>query len=708
MELIEGEDLNQHIERLGRRPEVLLPLLVQVCNAVNAAHQRGIVHRDLKPGNVLVDRSERVRIVDFGIVRAQDANLEVTAQATNFGQIIGTLAYMSPEQAGGASELVDRRSDVYAIGVLAHTLLAGEHPIPVSDSLAQTLKAIAEQEPRSLSRFGFNRDLSLVVAKTLEKDADRRYASAALLGAEFERVLQGEPVLARPPRAFDRLRRIHARNPSLVRAVGLLILALTLGIIGTGSGLLRARRAADDAQKAQHRAEDSQKKTALALEEARQAKEKAEDERTRATQAQKQTQAINEFLDGSFGAGNPSRQSRRFLYLHDYLLDAAERLERGELKIDEGAEAMLGQRLGLALATMGYVETSGRLLAQALKVRSRVDGEDSLAWAHAARAFALHCDHKQDFRTSESYYRRASAILRAHGRIVDAVSCEASRCGSLLNTGRVDEALALVAVLAKEEAPEVRDSAPIQEQLRRAEGITYKAMGRFQEAITALESARNYELKIIDPGHEQLVVTSLLLAECYMYAGRLDEALATASKAITTLEEDERNGRTPRFTANQGVYALILGRMGRIDEADAWLAKVQSNFERHAAPEQPKYWILRGRASLAALKGDDHAALALFQQAIDELEEHNAAGHPMLERTFADIAPHMMALGRVEEAEEAALRGLRAYDQVPVWDYGLSARNAARGNLSKPGPPRRGHRDRRRDRGYSPQSDSPG
>src|SRR5205823_2028764 len=187
-----------------RRSEIL----EKVAEAVHHAHQRGLIHRDLKPGNILVDQTGQPKILDFGVARFTDSDAQATMQ-TDVGQLVGTLAYMSPEQVLADPLELDTRSDVYALGVILYELLAGRLPYTISKRLHEAIQAIREEDPARLSSVNrtYRGDIETIVAKALEKDKSRRYASAAEFGADIRRYLRDEPIVARPPSTTYQVRK---------------------------------------------------------------------------------------------------------------------------------------------------------------------------------------------------------------------------------------------------------------------------------------------------------------------------------------------------------------------------------------------------------------------------------------------------------------------------------------------------------------------
>jgi eukaryotic-like serine/threonine-protein kinase len=249
MELIHGQPLNRYANSCNLNLRQRLLLMIKICDAVQHAHHRGIIHRDLKPGNIMVDDTGQPKILDFGLARATDSDSEATRQ-TDVGQLLGTLAYMSPEQVLADPLALDTRSDVYALGVILYELLAGKLPYALSRQLHEAVRTIQESDPAPLSTLNrvYRGDIETIVAKALEKDKSRRYASAADLAGDIRRHLDDQPITAKPPSASYQLQKFAKRHKALVTGVVAVFLALVLGVVVSTSEALRARKAERQAQ----------------------------------------------------------------------------------------------------------------------------------------------------------------------------------------------------------------------------------------------------------------------------------------------------------------------------------------------------------------------------------------------------------------------------------------------------------------------------
>jgi WD40 repeat protein/tRNA A-37 threonylcarbamoyl transferase component Bud32 len=278
MELVRGVKLTDYCDQHKLSTQQRLELFIQVCQAIQHAHQKGIIHRDIKPSNILVTLHDGVpmpKVIDFGIAKATQQELTEKTIYTQLQQFIGTPAYMSPEQAEMSGLDIDTRSDIYSLGVLLYELLTGSTPFDtqelVRSGLDQMRKIIREREPvrpstrlRQTTSSGdcsrlstipsqLPTDLDWIVMKCLEKDRTRRYETANGLAADVKRHLQNEPVVARPPSSAYRFRKLVRRNQLVFAATGAVAVALLLGLIASAWQAVRATRAKEEALAAKGR-----------------------------------------------------------------------------------------------------------------------------------------------------------------------------------------------------------------------------------------------------------------------------------------------------------------------------------------------------------------------------------------------------------------------------------------------------------------------
>lgn len=448
MELIHGPPLHEYARRHELSTHQRLELVARVCDAVHHAHQKGVIHRDLKPANILVAEHEAAtateaasisatkgtarrtqterslgqpKVLDFGVARVTESDVQTVTLRTDVGQLIGTVPYMSPEQVNGDPGRLDVRSDVYALGVVLYELLSGRLPIDVRDrSIPEAVRLIQEEEPSRLSSINtvFRGDVETIVARAMEKDRERRYPSAADLGADIRRYLHDEPIVARPASAMYQLRKFAKRNTALVGGAAAVFGTLLFGVIGMAWFAVQesqqrqlAEQSLDEAQSARV-AEHKQRELAErrfdevrqlarifiydiydeieSLAGATQAREQII--RTAvsyldrlATEASDDTELLNELVEGYTRLGNLLGKTSRAnlgdtgtsLEVYQKALALAQRM--AELQPDAGqTRALLArtmEHVGSALRTLGRTDEAIAYLRKHLEIMEALEAE---------------------------------------------------------------------------------------------------------------------------------------------------------------------------------------------------------------------------------------------------------------------------------------------------------------------------------------------
>lgn len=321
MELVHGVPITKYCDDSHLTPRERLELFVPVCHAIQHAHQKGIIHRDIKPTNVMVtlyDGKPVPKVIDFGVAKATEQALTERTLFTQYGTMVGTLEYMSPEQAEMSGLGVDTRSDIYSLGVLLYELLTGSTPLSQKQlrgaAYGEILRMIKEMEPpkpstrlsdsgEALASISAHRqmepakltklvrgELDWIVMKMLEKDRNRRYETANGIAADVQRYLNDEPVLACPPSPAYRFHKFARKYRAVLAVVGVVVVALLLGVVGTTWQAIRATQEPDRAVTAEGLAHS--RLVSVSLARAAEAEQRREAERQREHAEGQRQQAV--------------------------------------------------------------------------------------------------------------------------------------------------------------------------------------------------------------------------------------------------------------------------------------------------------------------------------------------------------------------------------------------------------------------------------
>ena len=466
MELVKGVPITTYCDQRQLSTPARLELFMLVCQAVQHAHQKGVIHRDLKPSNILVtEQDDRAvpKVIDFGVARATQAKLTEKTMFTQFHQLIGTPAYMSPEQTGLANLDIDTRSDIYSLGVLLYELLTGctpfdakklleagyegimrmirevEPPKPstrLSSLSVQELTDLGgrrQEEPRRLGRR-VQGDLDWIVMKALEKDRSRRYETASALAADLQRHLGNEPVVARPASNLYRLEKIIRRNRLACAAGAVIAASLVVGVIAATWAYLNektAREIAVEAVAATRRATASNR---LILDRAADYRRQAE---KAAVESARSAYAVA-FMKSLFPSAESASDAEKWR-IRELLAPTADRL-RADAHIPREAKQELCEILGDLHMALGAFAQAELLYRQTVALRRELSGDGSPETdaavqklieamkrqgkiAEAAQTIGKARDHRAEYFRSERRTRALkaeAATLQAQGKFAEA------------------------------------------------------------------------------------------------------------------------------------------------------------------------------------------------------------------------------------------------------------------------------------------------
>jgi non-specific serine/threonine protein kinase/serine/threonine-protein kinase len=695
MEYVPGVSLTRYCDDRRLGVEERVELLIQVCEAVQHAHQKGVIHRDLKPSNVLVmvqDDRPVPKVIDFGLAKVIAGEPTCQSLHTQQGMILGTPAYMSPEQADAGARDVDTRTDVYSLGAMLYELLVGAAPFdPLvlrNVNPVELHRIIREQQPpRPSTRIStltrqpgyktrkrpaelrrllrqLRGDLDWITLKALEKDRTRRYATPSELADDLRRYLRGEAVLARPPSLGYRLGKFVRKYRGAVAAAAAVLLALVGGLVATTSLYLKASAA-------QRLAEDHRR----------------------------EAEAINDFLvTEMLNSAAPEQARGRKIPVEEVLANAAARIDHAFLNQPE-AEARVRHTLGRAYTSLGLAAQAEPHLQRALELYRQVRGpedaetlrvETSLVGAlglqgdpakrQAARALCEEClricrrvlpDNHPVTLTALS---NSANLLSQHGE-----HAEAERVYEQVVDGRRSLAnsdpRALLAAL-NSQAGELF----LQGKLPKAERL-------YQEV---LESSQ----RLLGPDHpDTLNALHNLALTLGAQPDRVQEARPLAEKAL----EARRRILGPEHWHTLAALNTLAGlffQQGDFAEAGRLYGDLAATSQRVLGRDHDLSLTAQNNLAKAlAGQGKFREAEKLYRQTLEDRRRVLGAGHPATLSTLNNLAYLLHREGQLAEAEAAYRQFLELRHAVPGQEPQdvLYAMNGLAGVLLDREPPNPGH-----------------
>lgn len=712
MEYVEGAPLGRYLGESNPPGRARLALVARICDAVQHAHDRGVIHRDLKPANIMVvqdkDGTVQPKVLDFGVARVADPDFKATTVHTGLGQIIGTVAYMSPEQAAGNPEQIDPRSDVYALGVILYEVMAGRLPYELSGRpLHDAVRIIREVDPAPLSTVNrtLRGDLETIAAKALEKERERRYASAGAMAADIRHYLADEPINARPATRAYHLSKFAKRNKALVGGLAATGAALAAGTVISTVMYFNAERA---------RWGEARQATAARLSEARATEARAAAEREARLKG-----AVNDFiLNRMLRSADPAQEGRDIKVAD--VLDQAAREAGSAFADDPLTEAAVRHSLaqtyqGLGVFAAGLeqgkaayaarVRALGEANPETIKTQVLVAqgylnvGNPEEAEREAQRALAALGERagERDLLTLELWATLADAEQQLH-RFADAEARlrKVIAAREALLSAPDDDLLYAVNILGTTLFAQRKFSAAAAEQRRfldlarelrgpESPGVivgmtnvanTMMAMGQVKEAEAQIAEAIVLSVKVMGPDHRNTGLLRSVHGRALTRLGRLEEAEREYVESVRVVRGAVGDDVYLTETALNELYEFYM-MSGQLPKAEAAIRqRLEIRRKRGATDDEMYIEILSSHIVVLNRTSGCREAESDAREAIEVARRVYPAGDARIARVESWLGESLLCLKRYQEAEAILLRAYAAQNAatgIPKRDAPMTA-----------------------------------
>ncbi len=675
MDYIRGEPLDAYMASSKRSIDDTLQLFAKICDAVNAAHLRGIIHRDLKPGNIRIDTEGEPHILDFGLAKVTSGT--DATQMTMTGMFLGSLPWASPEQAEGAPDQIDVRTDVYSLGVLLYQMLTGRFPYEVVGNMRDVLDNILKATPArpSTVRRQINDEVETIALKCLSKEKERRYQSAGELARDVQRYLKGEPIEAKRDSGWYVLKKSLRRHRAAVAVAAAFLLILGAGLATSLSLWRQAVRERDRAVAAEQsegrqrrRAEDEAHNARLAEAEQRRLAQAEQRER-------KKAEAINRFVGKTLVSSDPHQGGEYGFLVADAMEQAIDLLDAGELRDQPEIETALRLKIAQILAGNARSELALRLAERALETDQALHPGDHPDVAASLSAVG-NCLRLRG--QLQEALVRLQAALEMRQRLFSGDHRDVA--ASLNDVGGCLEALGSpVYAITKFEAAlgmyqrlYPGDHSKVAAALSNTASCM-KSLGRLDEALTMFESALAMRQRLFEGDHPDIAASLNNLGGCLEALGRPSDALPMYEAALG-MRQRLFPGDHPGVATSLNNVAECLQYLGRYEEALPKHETALEMWQRLFPGDHPDVAVgLNNLASALRSIGRLEEALPKYEAALEMRRRLFKGDHPAVARSLNNVARCLDSMGRSDEALPKFEAALEMYQRLIADDHSVVA-----------------------------------